>query len=390
MTTSNQPPEPHHPSTEGAVPNETSYVHSGVNPGAYGAVATGIELSTTFTMESPGVAGRYDYARAQNPTREALEDALRATENAANAQAWSSGLAAIDAVIRLTAAGRHVVIGNDAYGGTWRLLEKVWGRLGLRTVVVDTGDQVALEAALDGAGLLLLETPTNPMLRVTSIRRAADAAHAAGAVCAVDNTFATSWLQQPLDHGADISIHSATKYIGGHSDVVGGATMTRDAELGRHLAFLQKAAGAVPGPFDCFLMLRGLRTLPLRVERASANAARIAAALARDPRVAKVHYPGLDDHPDRAIVDTQMRLPGAMLSIELADEATARAIATRTRVFSLAESLGAVESLIEHPASMTHASVNGSALEVPASLLRLSVGIENVEDLLADLDRALD
>jgi cystathionine gamma-synthase len=383
------PTTPNPTPTADRVPNETAYVHAGVHPGAHGAVATGIEVSTTFTMAEPGVPGRYDYARAQNPTRDALENALQATENATSAQAWSSGLAAIDAVIRLTPMGRHIVIGNDAYGGTWRLLEKAWGRLGVRTVVVDTADDDALEAALDGAGLLLMETPTNPLLRISSIRRAAEAAHAAGARCAVDNTFATSWLQQPLDHGADISIHSATKYIGGHSDVVGGATMTRDEEIGRHLAFLQKAAGAVPGPFDCFLMLRGLRTLPLRVERAAQNAARLAAELAGDPRVHQVHYPGLPEHPGREINETQMRLPGAMLSIELADEATARAVATRTRVFSLAESLGAVESLIEHPASMTHASVSGSALEVPATLLRLSVGIENIDDLLRDIDQAL-
>jgi cystathionine gamma-synthase len=362
-----------------------------VRPGDSGAVATGIEVSTTFSMERAGEPGEFDYARAGNPTRGALEEALAVAEGGRFAMAFSSGLAAIDAVLRLVGSGGTVVIGSDAYGGTWRLLQSVYRDWGLSVQVVDMSDGDAVRSAVVGASMVLVETPTNPTLSVVDIDALADAAHWAGALLVVDNTFATPWLQRPLHLGADVVVHSTTKYIGGHSDVVGGAVVVDDASLAERIQFVQKAVGAVPGPFDCFLALRGLRTLGLRMERSCGSAAVIADWLASRDEVASVLYPGRVDHPGHVVASAQMRGGGAMVSFTCArGSAWAREMVGGCEVFTLAESLGAVESLIEHPSSMTHQSADGSPLEVDAALVRLSVGIEDVGDLIGDLAAAFE
>ena len=372
---------------------ETLAVHAGAEPDPQtGAVVPPIQMSTTFKQDGVGgLRGGFEYGRSGNPTREALESAIAALEAGTHGLAFASGLAATQTVGYLLDPGDRVLMSDDVYGGTWRLADKVWRRYGIDTEPIDLRDLDAVAAALSGdrpPRMVWIETPSNPLLKVVDISAVARLAAVAGAMTVVDNTFATPYLQQPLALGADLVLHSATKYLGGHSDVIGGLVATRSDELADQLRFHQNAAGAVPSPFDCFLVMRGLRTLAVRMDRAAANALVLATWLADRPEVERVHYPGLPDHPAAALVERQMRLPGAMLSFELrGGEDAARRFAGATQLFTLAESLGAVESLIEVPAPMTHASVAGSPLAVPPSLVRLSVGIEAADDLRADLER---
>ena len=371
---------------------ETLAVHAGAEPDPQtGAVVPAIQLSTTFKQDGVGgLRAGYEYGRSGNPTRAALEETIAALEGGTHGFAYASGLGATQNLFYLLEPGDRLLMSDDVYGGTWRLADKVWRRYGVETEAVDLRDLDAVAAAFGAdrpARMVWIETPSNPLLKVVDISAVARLATGAGALTVVDNTFATPYLQQPLTLGADLVLHSATKYLGGHSDVIGGLVVTRSDELAEQLRFHQNAAGAVPGPFDCFLVMRGIRTLALRMERASASAAALAGWLADRSEVERVHYPGLDGHPAAELVERQMRLPGAMLSIELrGGEESARAFAGATTLFTLAESLGAVESLIEVPAPMTHASVADSPLAVPPSLVRLSVGIEAVEDLRADLE----
>jgi cystathionine gamma-synthase len=373
---------------------ETLAVHAGADPDPLtGGVSPAIEMSATFKQDAVGeTRGGFEYGRSDNPTRRALESAIAALEGGAHGLAYASGLAATQNLLYLLQPGDRLLLSDDAYGGTWRLASTVWSRYGIEIDAIDLRDLDAVAAALTVAPrprMVWIETPTNPLLKVVDISAVARLAAAAGALSVVDNTFATPFLQRPLELGADLVLHSATKYLGGHSDVISGLVATRRADLAEQLTFHQNAAGAVPSPFDCWLVMRGLRTLAVRMERACANAAAIAAWLDSRAEVARVHYPGSPDHPQRDLVERQMRLPGAMVSFEPnGDEAFARRFVAATRLFTLAESLGAVESLIELPAAMTHASAAGSPLEVPAALVRLSVGIEAVHDLLADLDAA--
>ena len=357
-----------------------------------GAVVTPINLATTFAQEEVGKHGGFEYARSDNPTRRAYETCLASLEGAAHGLAFASGLAAEDAVLRLLRPGDHVVIPNDAYGGTFRLVARVHAPAGIEWSAADLGDPAALESVWrDSTRMVWIETPTNPMLAVVDIAQVAATAHARGAIVVVDNTFATPYLQLPLHEGADIVVHSATKYLGGHSDVVGGFLALDDDEHAEQLRFLQNAAGAVPSPFDCYLVLRGLKTLGVRMDRHCSNAAAIVSLLEGHPAVERVMYPGIPSHPGHAAAARQMRGFGGMVSfLARGGEQAAIDLVARTRVFTLAESLGAVESLIEHPGRMTHASAAGSPLEVHNSLVRLSVGIETVDDLLADLAQALD
>jgi len=370
---------------------ETDLVHAGVRDGGIGAVSTGIEVSTTFTMDEPGKYGEFAYARSQNPTRKALEEALAMSEAGDRAMAFSSGLAAIDAVLRLLSPGERVLIGEDAYGGTWRLLDKVWSRHGVGVDVVDLTDLEKVSRSWTArTRMLMLESPSNPQMKVFDVEALAALVHGFGGLLVVDNTFATPYLQQPLTMGADVVVHSATKYLGGHSDVVLGALVVRDEALAKEFVFTQKAVGAVPGPFDSFLVLRGMRTLAVRVERQSRTALELARMLEVHPAVARVHYPGLVSHPQHALAARQMRAFGGMLGVSLAGgRDSAVAMVKSTEVFTLAESLGAVESLIEHPESMTHAANKGSALAVDPSLVRISVGLEDPWVLARDLRRAL-
>jgi cystathionine gamma-synthase len=373
---------------------ETLTVHAGAEPDEHtGGVVPAIQMSTTFKQDGVGgLRGGYEYGRSGNPTRGALEAAIAALEGASHGLAYASGLAATQNVFYLLEPGDRLLMSDDVYGGTWRLADKVWRRYGIQTDAVDLRDLDAVAAAFGAERpprMVWIETPSNPLLKVVDVSAVARLAAAAGAITVVDNTFATPYLQRPLELGADLVLHSATKYLGGHSDVIGGLVATRSDELAERLRFHQNAAGAVPSPFDCFLVMRGLRTLAVRMERASANAATLATWLVERDEVSAVHYPGLPGHPASELVARQMRLPGAMLSFELhGGEDRARALAGATRLFTLAESLGAVESLIEVPAPMTHASVADSPLAVPPSLVRLSVGIEAVEDLRADLEAA--
>jgi cystathionine gamma-synthase len=375
---------------------ETLAVHAGAEPDATtGGVSPAIQMSTTFKQDGVGATrGGFEYGRSDNPTRRALEGAIATLEGATHGIAFSSGLAATQNVLYLLDPGDRLLMSDDAYGGTWRLADRVWRRYGIQTDAVDLRDLDALAAALNDPKpprMVWIETPTNPLLKVVDISAVTRLAASAGARTVVDNTFATPYLQRPLELGADLVLHSATKYLGGHSDVIGGLIATRDDDLAERLRFTQNAAGAVPSPFDCWLLMRGMRTLALRMERASASAALIASWLRSRGEVSRVHSPGLPDNPQRELVERQMRLPGAMVSFELADGADrARRVAGSTRLFTLAESLGAVESLIELPAVMTHASVSGSPLEVPDALVRLSVGIEAVDDLVRDLAAAFD
>ncbi|WP_268258643.1 cystathionine gamma-synthase [Actinomyces provencensis] len=378
----------------------TRAIHAGQEPdAATGAVVTPLYLTSTFAQDGVGgLRGGYEYSRSGNPTRDALQEALASLEGGTHAFSFASGLAAEDTLLRtITRPGDHVLLGNDAYGGTHRLINSVLGAWGVTNSAVDTTDPVALEAAVlrDQPKVVWVETPSNPLLGITDIRAAAEVAHRHGALLVVDNTFATPWLQNPLALGADFVVHSTTKYVGGHSDVLGGAVIVGDDRFTEQLGWLQNAAGAVSSPFDAWLTLRGLKTLAVRVERHSANAAALAEALAGDERIAQVLYPGLSTHPGHAVAERQMRAFGGMVSVRLRGGAeggarAARAFAASTRLFTLAESLGGVESLIEVPAAMTHSSVKGTSLEVPDDLVRLSVGIEDVGDLVRDVRRALD
>lgn len=373
---------------------ETLAVHAGAEPDPHtGAVVPAIQMSTTFKQDGVGgLREGFEYGRSGNPTRIALEQAIATLENATHGLAYASGLAATQNLLYLLEPGDRLLMSDDVYGGTWRLADKVWRRYGIETDTIDLRDLDAVAAAFAGdraPKMVWIETPSNPLMKVIDISAVARLAAVAGAITVVDSTFATPYLQRPLEFGADLVLHSATKYLGGHSDVIGGLVATRSDELAEKLRFHQNAAGAVPSPFDCFLVMRGMRTLAVRMERACANALVLALWLSERPEVERLHYPGMPDHPAAQLVERQMRLPGAMLSFEIrGGEEAARRFAGATRLFTLAESLGAVESLIEVPAPMTHASVAGSALAVPASLVRLSVGIEAVDDLRADLESA--
>ncbi|MBS2936763.1 cystathionine gamma-synthase [Nocardioides sp. J2M5] len=374
---------------------ETRAIHAGYEPDAMtGAVNPPIYASSTYKQDGVGgLRGGYEYSRSANPTRTALEGALAAVEDGERGFAFASGLAGEDAIIRaLTRPGDHVVIPDDAYGGTFRLFDKVAKVWGLDHSPAPVADTEAVAAAIEPGRtkLVWVETPTNPMLTIGDIEALATVAHDAGALLVVDNTFASPYLQQPLTLGADVVLHSTTKYVGGHSDVVGGAVVVRDLDLAEKIGFHQNAMGAVAGPFDAFLTHRGLKTLGVRMDRHCDNAERIAAFLDGDARVTEVIYPGLAAHPGHEVAARQMKRFGGMISFRVAGgEEQALAVCERAEVFTLGESLGGVESLIEHPGRMTHASVAGTDLEVPADLVRLSVGIESIDDLLADLDRAL-
>lgn len=374
----------------------TKVIHAGVEPDpSTGAVMTPIFQTSTYVQSAPGVHKGYEYARTQNPTRSALEKNLAALENGTDAICFSSGLAAQDAVIKMLKTGDEILSVNDLYGGSYRQMVRVYGPWGLKSRYVDMQDAASVEAEIGpDTKLIWIETPTNPMLNIVDIAAICAIARKHGVLTCVDNTFASPYLQNPLDLGADIVLHSATKYIGGHSDVVHGCLIVKDAELGARLRFLQNASGAVPGPQDCFLILRGIKTLHLRVQRACENAEKIARYLQNHPKVSKVYWPGFEDHANHDIAKKQMRMFGAMVSFDLTDNTQENAyrVLSSTHLFSLAESLGGVESLIGHPSSMTHASIpREERLKVGLtdSLIRLSVGIEDVEDLIADLSNAI-
>ena len=374
---------------------ETQAIHAGQDPDPLtGAVVTPVYLTSTYKQDGVGgTRGGYEYSRTANPTRTALETCLAALENGTHALAFASGMAAEDCLIRtLCRPGDTVLIPGDAYGGTYRLFDKVLRNWGVEYGTVRQTDieAVGKAAAERNPKLIWTETPTNPLLSIVDIPALAETAHANGALLVVDNTFASPYLQRPLDLGADVVLHSTTKYLGGHSDVVGGAIVVKDQQQAKDLAFNQNATGGVAGPFDAWLTLRGIKTLAVRMDRHCANAARVAAMLGEHPAVASVLYPGLPGHPGREIAAKQMRDFGGMVSFRLrGGEEAAVAVCARTRLFTLGESLGGVESLIEHPARMTHASATGSPLEVPADLVRLSVGIEDANDLLDDLRQVL-
>lgn len=357
-----------------------------------GAVVTPISLATTFVQEEPGVHRGYEYSRTNNPTRQALQECLASLEGAAHGLAFASGMSAEDTLLRTLSPGDHIVLGNDAYGGTFRLISAILAPAGIEWSAADLTDPDELRAAMrPETKVVWIETPTNPLLTVVDIAAIAEVAHDGGAKLVVDNTFATPYLQQPLSHGADVVVHSTTKYCGGHSDVVGGFVATNDTELADRLAYLQNAIGAVGSPFDNYLTLRGLKTLAVRMDRHCENARAIVDLLLGNDKVTHVLYPGLADHRGHEVASRQMSDFGGMVSFRVRGgvEAAMR-LTTTTQVFSLAESLGAVESLIEHPGVMTHASAAGSELEVPADLVRLSVGIESAQDLLDDLGQALE
>lgn len=369
----------------------TRAIHAGQDPEPVtGSVNVPVFQTSTFAQDGVGQHRGYEYARTGTPTRTALQEALAAVEGTAACVAFASGLAAEDAIIRLLAPGDHVVVADDVYGGTYRQLAQLHAEWGIDHTAVDLRDLDAVRAACrPTTRLVWIETPSNPMLKVLDIAALAELAHEAGARLVADNTFATPWITQPATLGADLVLHSTTKYIGGHSDVVGGAVCT-DEETAERLAWLQNAVGAVGGPWDNYLTLRGLKTLHVRMERHSENALAIATWLAERPDVESVLYPGLPDDPGHALASSQMRAFGGMVSMRMRDGAAARRVAERTELFFLAESLGGVESLIEVPGAMTHLSVAGTLLEVPDDLVRLSVGIEDVEDLIGDLERALE
>jgi len=357
-----------------------------------GAVVTPISLATTFVQEDVGVHRGYEYSRTGNPTRSALQVCLASLEGAAHGLAFGSGMAAEDTLLRTLSPGDHIVLGNDAYGGTFRLISAVFGPMGIDWSAADLTDPAALAAAMrPETKVVWAETPTNPMLTVIDLEAIAEVAHAGDAMFVVDNTFATPYLQQPLSLGADVVVHSTTKYCGGHSDVVGGFLALNDDELAARLAYLQNAIGAIGSPFDNYLTLRGLKTLAVRMDRHCESAEAIVEFLQGRDEVIEIRYPGLADHPGHAAAVKQMKKFGGMVSFRIKGGMNAAVrLAASTRVFSLAESLGAVESLIEHPGVMTHASAAGSPLEVPDDLIRLSVGIESIADLIADLSQAFD
>lgn len=374
----------------------TKAIHAGVEADpATGAIMTPIYQTSTYVQAAPGDHKGYEYSRTHNPTRTALQNALAALENGTHGLCFASGMASIDAVVKLLKPGDEVLSTNDLYGGTYRLFTKVFEAFGIRFRFIDMSDSAAVEAAITPATRLIwAETPTNPLLRIIDIRAVAALAKQHGCLFAVDNTFASPYLQTPLDLGADIVMHSVTKYLGGHSDVVMGALVVKDAALAERLAFLQNSCGAVPGPQDCFLVLRGLKTLHLRMQRHCENGRAVAAFLQAHPRVDRLYWPGLPTHPNHAVARAQMRDFGGMMSFTLKGDRMedATAFLASTRLFTLAESLGGVESLLGHPASMTHASIpreerlKGGLAD---TLIRLSVGVEDADDLLEDLDRSL-
>ncbi len=373
---------------------ETLAIHAGQEPDpTTGAVVPPIYQTSTYKQDGVGgLRGGYEYSRSANPTRTALEECLAALEGGRRGLAFASGLAAEDTLLRaLCVPGDHVVIPGDAYGGTYRLFAQVLHRWGLEFTPSAGDDVDAFRRAVrpGQTKVVWVETPTNPLLGIADIEALAQVAHAAGAVLVVDNTFASPYLQQPLVLGADVVVHSTTKYMGGHSDVVGGALVLRESELAERVAYHQNAMGAVAGPFDAWLVLRGIKTLGVRMDRHSANAERVVELLVAHPKVTRVLYPGLPDHPGHGVAAKQMKSFGGIVSFRLGSEDEAVAVCNRARLFTLGESLGGVESLIEHPGRMTHASVAGSPLEVPGDLVRLSVGIEAVDDLLEDLAQAL-
>ncbi len=372
----------------------TRSVHAGqiIEP-LSGAVMTPIYQTSTYVQEGLGKHRGYEYARTQNPTREALERNIASLEGATHGFAFGSGLAALDAVLKLFKAGDHIVCGENVYGGSHRLMERIYGNLGLRVSFVDMRDVGNIERALTpSTRMIYCETPTNPMMNLTDLAAVGDLAQAHGYLYVVDNTFATPYFQRPLEHGTDIVLHSTTKYLNGHSDMVGGLLVTSRDDVAERLGFIQNASGGVPGPMDCWLALRGIKTLPLRMRQHDANGRRIAEWLTRQPMVTKVYYPGLPSHPQHDLACRQMSGFGGMISLDLGDPARARRFVERTRIFVLAESLGGVESLIGHPASMTHASVPPAmrqAMGLTESLIRLSCGVEDADDLIADLDQAM-
>lgn len=374
----------------------TKYIHAGTEPDpSTGAIMTPIYQTSTYVQEAPGVNKGYEYARSQNPTRKALEDAYAQIENGKFGLAFSSGVAATDAVIKLLEPGDEVIAANDMYGGTYRLFTKVFEKFGIRFKYVDTTNPENISAVISPiTKLIWIETPTNPLMNITDIKAVSDIAKKAGALLCVDNTFASPYLQNPLDLGADIVMHSATKYLGGHSDVIQGCLVMNDDTLREKLYFIQKSCGAVPGPMDCFLVLRGIKTLHVRMQRHCENGEKMANFLRNHPKVSQVYWCGFTDHPGYVVASKQMRGFGGMMSFTLKDDSieNARRVLSSTNVFALAESLGGVESLINHPASMTHASIpreerikNG----LSDSLIRLSVGIEDIDDLIADINAAI-
>jgi cystathionine beta-lyase/cystathionine gamma-synthase len=370
---------------------DTRAIHDGFDPEKhFGAVNPPVFLSSTFAQSAPGKHQGFEYARSGNPTRQALEGVLASIENATHGLAFSSGLGATDCVMKLLNAGDHVVVADDVYGGTFRIFDKTFRRFGIDFTFVDTTSATGIDAAITPkTKMLFLESPSNPLLKISDITAAAASAREHGLLTIVDNTFATPYLQNPLDLGADVVLHSATKYLGGHSDVVLGAVMTMNSELGQKLLFNQNASGAVPGALECYLVHRGIKTLGVRVERACDNAERIVTFLREHPKVKKIYYPGLPSHPNHDVAGRQMRRFGAMISFEIhGSVADGVNVVSGRRVWTLGESLGGVESLLEHPASMTHASIPPSMrkkIGLDDGLIRLSVGIEHVDDLIQDL-----
>ena len=374
----------------------TKYIHAGTEPDpSTGAIMTPIYQTSTYVQEAPGVNKGFEYARSQNPTRKALEEAYAQIENGQYGLAFSSGVAATDAVIKLLSPGDQVIAANDMYGGTYRMFTKIFAKYGIQFTYVDTTDPANIEKALTPATKLIwIETPTNPLMNITDIAAVAAITKKANALLCVDNTFASPYLQNPLDLGADIVMHSATKYLGGHSDVIQGCLVMNDKDLREQLYFIQKSCGAVPGPMDCFLVLRGIKTLHIRMQRHCENGEKIAHFLRGHAKVGRVYWCGFEDHPNYAVAKKQMRGFGGMMSFELKDDSAenVKRVLSSTKIFALAESLGGVESLINHPASMTHASIpreerikNG----LSDSLIRLSVGIEDADDLIEDLNQTI-
>ena len=371
----------------------TRAIHAGQRPDpTTGAIMPPIYQTSTYVQQGIGAHKGYEYARTQNPTREALERNVASLEGAKHGLAFSSGVASVDSMMKLFSAGDHIICGENVYGGTYRLFDKVYRRLGLEFTFVDTRDaQHIADACTKRTVAVLVETPTNPLMRITDLKAAADAAHKAGAILIVDNTFATPFFQRPFEFGADVVFHSTTKYLNGHSDMVGGLVLLNDDALAERLQFIQNTAGAVPGPHDCWLALRGTKTLHLRMPRHDENGRKVAAWLAKRLGAERVIYPGLESHPQYKLAKAQMSGFGGMISVDTGSKEKADAVLRRARIFSLAESLGGVESLISHPASMTHASVPiewRTAMGITEGLIRLSCGVEDVADLLADVEQS--
>jgi cystathionine beta-lyase/cystathionine gamma-synthase len=374
----------------------TKFIHAGAHPDpSTGAIMTPIYQTSTYVQEAPGVNQGFEYARSQNPTRQALEEALAAIENGNFGLSFSSGVAATDAVIKLLEPGDEVICGNDMYGGTYRLFSKIFTKFGIKFHYINQQDiSVVRNQINEKTKLIWVETPTNPLMNIVDINAITQLAKEKNILTCVDNTFASPYLQNPLDLGADIVMHSVTKYLGGHSDVIQGALVMKDSGLREKLYFIQKSCGAVPGPMDCFLVLRGIKTLHVRMQRHCENGKKVANFLRNHPSIAKVYWPGFEDHPGHAIAKAQMRDFGGMISFELKDDspASVKKVLTSTKLFSLAESLGGVESLINHPATMTHASIPREErlkYGLTDSLIRISVGIEDADDLIEDLTNAI-